>query len=83
LAVALVKFLAPRDGHGEAGVCVCRFCRTNMRMVGIEAHPLPNVSADLFTYECVCGELHTDSIRLQNPLGIAHLDIEVIERPHH
>jgi hypothetical protein len=50
-------------------------------MVGIEAHPLPNVSADLFTYECVCGELHTDSIRLQNLLGIACLDIEVIEKP--
>jgi hypothetical protein len=75
LTATLVKFLAPRDGHCETGVCVCRVCRTNMRLVGVEPHPLPNVGTDLFTYECVCGALHTDSICLQNLLGLAHLDI--------
>jgi hypothetical protein len=36
-----------------------------MRLIGIEPHPCQAVGADLFTYECVCGELHTDSLRLQ------------------
>ena len=69
LTVALIKFLAPRVGHSETGVCVCRRCQSNMRMVGIEAHPLPNVGADLFTYECICGELRTSRSACRTFLG--------------
>jgi hypothetical protein len=49
-----------------------------MRLVGIEPDPRSDTHGDLFTYECICGMLHTDAIRLQNVLGSTRLDIEVI-----
>ena len=72
-----IKVLAPRPGHWETGVCVCRNCHTNMRLVGIEPDPRWDFHVNLFTYECVCGMLHTDAIRLQNLVGSACLNIEV------
>ena len=61
----------------ETGACVCHLFSTNMRLVGIETHPFPNVGVDLFTYECVCGELHTDTIRLQERSGLMPINVEV------
>lgn len=60
-----LEFLPPRDGHCETGACVCHICSSNMRLVGIEPHPISTVDADLYTFECVCGELHTAPFRLQ------------------
>jgi hypothetical protein len=48
-----------------------------MRLVGIEPDPRSDFHVDLFTYECLCGVLHTDAIRLQNPVGSACLNIEM------
>ena len=48
-----------------------------MRLVGIEPDPRWDFHVNLFTYECVCGMLHTDAIRLQNLVGSACLSIEV------
>ena len=51
-----------------------------MRLIGVEPHPFPNVGASLFTYECVCGELHTDTIRLQEKSGRIRMNVEVNTR---
>ena len=59
-----IELLPPREGHSETGACVCHVCSSNMRLIGVEPHPL-RTRGDLFTYECVCGELHTTPLRLQ------------------
>jgi hypothetical protein len=73
-----LRFFPPSTGHCETGVCVCPLCRTGMRLAGIEPHPRRNDGVDLFTYECVCGALHADVVRLQNLLGVP-LDIEITD----
>ncbi len=75
-----LKFFPPRHGHGETGVCVCHICSSNMRLIGVEPHPFPNVSTDLFTYECICGELHTDAIRLQEKASSVRTNLEISVR---
>jgi len=80
MSITRIKLLPPRQGHCETGACVCHICSTNMRLIGVEPHPFPNVGADLFTYECVCGELHTDTIRLQEKSGRIRMNVEVNTR---
>jgi hypothetical protein len=74
-----IQFLPPREGHCETGACVCHVCSSNMRLIGIEPHPLQTVGTELFTYECVCGELHTAPFRLQAMLS-SELIVEVVAR---
>ncbi len=77
--IGRIKFLPPREGHCETGTCVCHVCSGNMRLIGIERHPRQTVGADLFTYECVCGELHTNSLRLQ-AIASGGLGVEFVAR---
>jgi hypothetical protein len=79
MAINRIKFLPPREGHGETGACVCHVCSSNMRLIGIEPHPRQAVGADLFTYECTCGELHTDSLCL-HPIAGEGLGVEFLAR---
>ena len=79
MSINRIKFLPPREGHCESGTCVCHICSSNMRLIGIEPHPRQTVGANLFTYECTCGELHTDSLRLQ-PIATEGLDVEFVAR---
>jgi hypothetical protein len=79
MSITRIKFLPPREGHCETGTCVCHICSSNMRLIGIEPHPSQTVGTDLFTYECACGELHTDSLRL-HPIKCERMVVEFVAR---
>jgi hypothetical protein len=79
MSITRIKLLPPREGHSETGTCVCHVCSSNMRLIGIEPHPRQTVGADLFTYECACGELHTDSLRLQT-IASEGMGVEFVAR---